>query len=151
MTIHLKDWHGAASLCYRNHCTEITVPMSEQKPYPMWFLCKEKSYRVYCRHSLNYNYSLQLVVKLYPQSHSRIEGQSGLDVATCGVANATRFYSLATNFSLLVARLAPRFFDLVLKFLIEFNTLILLCSCMKPMKSCSFDFGYFIYLLANAK
>ena len=25
----------------------------------------------------------------------------GLDVATCGVANATRFYSLATNFSLL--------------------------------------------------
>ena len=43
------------------------------------------------------------------------------------------------------------FFDLVLKFLIEFNTLILLCSCMKPMKSCSFDFGYFIYLLANAK
>ena len=76
---------------------------------------------------------------------------SGLDVATCGVANATRFSSLATNFSLLVARLAPRFCDLVLKFLIEFSTLILLCSCMKPMKSCSFDFGYFIYLLANAK
>ena len=47
--------------------------------------------------------------------------------------------------------LAPRFFDLVLKFLIEFSTLILLCSCMKPMKSCSFDFGYCIYLLANAK
>ena len=73
---------------------------------------------------------------------------AGLDVATCGVANATGFYSLATNFSLLVATLAPRFFDLVLKFLIEFNTLILLCSCMKQMKSCSFDFGY---LLANAK
>ena len=73
---------------------------------------------------------------------------AGLNVATCGVANATRFYSLATNFSLLVATLAPRFFDLVLKFLIEFNTLILLCSCMKQMKSCSFDFGY---LLANAK
>ena len=62
---------------------------------------------------------------------------AGLDVATCGVANATRFYSLATNFSRLVARLAPRFFDLVLKFLIEFNTLILSCSRMKPMKSCS--------------
>ena len=65
------------------------------------------------------------------------EGRTGLDVATCGVANATRFYSLATNFSHLVARLAPRFFDLVLKFLIEFNTLILSCSRMKPMKSCS--------------
>ena len=60
---------------------------------------------------------------------------SGLDVATCGVANATRFYSLATNFSRLLARLAPRFF--VLKFLIEFNTLILSRSRMKPMKSCS--------------
>ena len=76
---------------------------------------------------------------------------AGLDVATCGVANATRFYSLTTNFSPLVARLAPRFFYLVLKFLIEFNTLILSCSRMKPMKSCSFDFAYFIYLLANAK
>ena len=76
---------------------------------------------------------------------------AGPDVATCGVANATRFYSLTTNFSRLVARLAPRFFDLVLKFLIEFNTLILSCLRMKPMKLCSFNFGYFIYLLANAK
>ena len=31
---------------------------------------------------------------------------SGLDVATCGVANATGFGPLATNFSLLVASLA---------------------------------------------
>ena len=56
---------------------------------------------------------------------------------TCGVANATRFHSLTTKFSRLVATLAPRFFDVVLKFLIEFNTLILSCSRMKPMKSCS--------------
>ena len=67
----------------------------------------------------------------------RIFPFAGLDVATCGVANATRFYSLATNFSRLVAGLAPRFFDFVLKFLIEFNTLILSRSRMKPMKSCS--------------
>ena len=32
--------------------------------------------------------------------------QSGLDVATCGVANATGFGPLATNFSRAVARLA---------------------------------------------
>ena len=31
---------------------------------------------------------------------------TGLDVATCGVANATGFGPLATNFSLLVASLA---------------------------------------------
>ena len=33
---------------------------------------------------------------------------SGLNVATCGVANATSFYSVATKFSCLVANLAPK-------------------------------------------
>ena len=37
---------------------------------------------------------------------------SGLDVATCGVANVTRFYSVATKFSSLVANLAPKICDL---------------------------------------
>ena len=32
----------------------------------------------------------------------------------------------------------PRYFNLVLKFCIEFINLILSCSCMKPMKLCSF-------------
>ena len=32
----------------------------------------------------------------------------GLDVATCGVANATSFYSVTTKFSHLVANLAPQ-------------------------------------------
>ena len=36
--------------------------------------------------------------------------QAGLDVATHGVANATRSYSVVTNFSRLVARLAPKIF-----------------------------------------
>ena len=31
----------------------------------------------------------------------------GLDVVTCGVANATSFYAVATKFSRLVANLAP--------------------------------------------
>ena len=34
----------------------------------------------------------------------------GLDIATPGVANATWFYLVATNFSRLVARLAPMIF-----------------------------------------
>ena len=33
---------------------------------------------------------------------------TGLDVATCGVANVTSFYSVATKFSHLVANLAPQ-------------------------------------------
>ena len=36
-----------------------------------------------------------------------LASKAGLDVATCGVANATGFEPLATNFSLLVASLAP--------------------------------------------
>ena len=35
-----------------------------------------------------------------------VRGRSGLDVATCGVANATGFGPLATNFSRVVASLA---------------------------------------------
>lgn len=38
------------------------------------------------------------------------EHDPGLDVATCGVANATGFDPLATNFSPLVASLAPKIF-----------------------------------------
>ena len=36
--------------------------------------------------------------------------KTGLDVATPGVANATWFFLVATNFSRLVARLAPMIF-----------------------------------------
>ena len=39
---------------------------------------------------------------------------SGLDVATCGVANATSFYAVATKFSRLVANLASKIGDFLL-------------------------------------
>ena len=39
---------------------------------------------------------------------------TGLDVTTCWVANATRFYSVATKFSRLVANLAPKIGDFLL-------------------------------------
>ena len=39
------------------------------------------------------------------------EAISGLDIATCGVANVTSFYSVATKFSRLVANLAPKIGD----------------------------------------
>ena len=45
-----------------------------------------------------------VVVKCYP----------GLDVAIRGVAKATRFYSVATKFSRLVANLAPKIDDFLL-------------------------------------
>ena len=39
---------------------------------------------------------------------------SGLDIVTCGVANATSFYSVVTKFSRLVANLAPKIGDFLL-------------------------------------
>ena len=47
------------------------------------------------------------------KSHAR-DKESGLDVATRGVANATSFYSVATKFSRLVANLAPKIGDFLL-------------------------------------
>ena len=40
---------------------------------------------------------------------------TGLDVATIWVANATRFYSVATKFSRLAANLAPKIGDFLLR------------------------------------
>ena len=41
-------------------------------------------------------------------------GLTALDVATCGVAIATSFYSVATKLSVLVANLAPKIGDFLL-------------------------------------
>ena len=51
VTFHFRDRCVAASLRYRNRA-EITVLMSEQKPYPVWFPCRRKSSPVECEHSL---------------------------------------------------------------------------------------------------
>ena len=42
------------------------------------------------------------------------EAISGLEITTCGIANATSFYSMATKFSRLVANLAPQIGDFLL-------------------------------------
>ena len=47
-----------------------------------------------------------LIVINKPITHLNLT--SGLDVATCEVANATSVYSVATKFSHLVANLAPK-------------------------------------------
>ena len=39
---------------------------------------------------------------------------AGLDVVTCGVANAISFYSVATKFSRLVTNLSPKIGDFLL-------------------------------------
>ena len=53
VTLHCRDWRGAASLRYRNRA-EITVLMCEQKPYPVWFSCRRcKCYPVKCEQSLS--------------------------------------------------------------------------------------------------
>ena len=61
--------------------------------------------------------SARTVVK--PQSvQSRLGSPAGLDVATCGVANATGFEPLAINFSLLVASLATAILSYFIYFFI---------------------------------
>ena len=50
VTLHLRDRRGAASPRYRNPA-KITILMSEQKPYPVWFWRLRKSYSV--RYSVN--------------------------------------------------------------------------------------------------
>ena len=50
----------------------------------------------------------------WPHTEEKRPAESGLDVATCGVTNATSFYSVATKFSCLVANLAPKIGDFLL-------------------------------------
>ena len=50
--LHFRDRRGAASPPYRNHYAEIMVLMCEQKPHPVWFSCRRKSYLVQCEYNL---------------------------------------------------------------------------------------------------
>ena len=43
LNLRFRDRRGADSLRYRNRA-KITVLMCEQKPYPVWFSCRRKSY-----------------------------------------------------------------------------------------------------------
>ena len=50
--LHFWDLCSAASLDHRNHA-EITILMCEQKPYPVQFSCRRKSYLLWCEYSLS--------------------------------------------------------------------------------------------------
>ena len=64
----------------------------------------------------------EIMLKIFPYTidlwydgfESHLNEKTGLDVATCGVANATSFYSMATKFSRLVASLASKIGDFLL-------------------------------------
>ena len=51
VTLHFKDWSGAASLRPENR-SEITVLLCEQKPRAVRFACRRKSCLVFLKHSL---------------------------------------------------------------------------------------------------
>ena len=51
VTLHFKRSARCSFARYRNRA-EISVLIYEQKPYPLWFLCRRKSYPVLCKHSL---------------------------------------------------------------------------------------------------
>ena len=62
-----------------------------------------------------------------------------LDIATCGVANVTTFYSVATKFPRLVANLAPKIGDFLLW---EKCTLMIICALTissNTLTDCSYD------------
>ena len=64
---------------------------------------------------------------------------TGLDIATCGVATATTFYSVATKFPRLVANLAPKIGDFLLW---EKRTLMIICALTissNTLTNCSYD------------
>ena len=66
VTLHLWDWRGAASLRYRNRA-EITVLKCEQRPNPVWFSRRRKSYPTQCEHNqrvIAHNNSLALNTKI---------------------------------------------------------------------------------------
>ena len=52
VTLHLRDRHGAALLCYRYRPKHRC--MSEQRPYPIWFSCQCKSHPEWCEHYMKY-------------------------------------------------------------------------------------------------
>ena len=53
VTLHFRDWRGAASLRPENRA-EITVLLCEQKPRAVRFACRRKSCMVFFKHSLRF-------------------------------------------------------------------------------------------------
>ena len=44
--VHFRDRRGAALLYYRKMESKSRLLMYEQKPYPVWFSCRSKSYPI---------------------------------------------------------------------------------------------------------
>lgn len=59
--LHFGDRGGAASLRNRN-CTEIAVLMCEQRPRPVWFSRRRKSYTVECEDSLRTTFRVEVKI-----------------------------------------------------------------------------------------
>ena len=70
VTLQFTDPRGADSLSQRNR-VEITVLMCEQNPCPVWFLCRRKSYAVYCKHCLSFPISVFYVL-FFPKIWTRL-------------------------------------------------------------------------------
>ena len=60
VTLHFRDWLGAASLRHRKRAAK-TVLLCEQKPFPVWFSRRRKSYPVKCEHILSYDMSSSML------------------------------------------------------------------------------------------
>ena len=65
--LHFRDRPGAAPL--QKTRAEITVLMCEQKPSPVWFLCRRKNYPAQCENRLNIHLNI-IELKCYIVSMS---------------------------------------------------------------------------------
>ena len=61
VTLQFTEPRSADSLNQRNR-VEITVLMCEQNPCLVWFLCRRKSFPVYCEHCLSFSISVFYVL-----------------------------------------------------------------------------------------
>ena len=64
VTLHFRDRRCTASLRYRNRA-EITVLVCEQKPYPVLFSCRRKSYLGYWEQSLSWLFPVSYWIDHY--------------------------------------------------------------------------------------
>ena len=72
MTLHLGDRRSTASLRYRNRA-EITLFISEQKLYPVLFLCQRRRQPLQCEKSLKWRVTCRIGFHTVYQIAFRVE------------------------------------------------------------------------------
>ena len=97
VTLHFRDRRDAASLRHKNRA-KITV-MSEQKQYPVWFLCLREIYPVQREHSLVYMVEKKLSLKTCKPWPMRLQGLMGIWSLAKQIQSSFKKVYTATRYS----------------------------------------------------